>query len=240
METPERGITRRSLLGTAAAGGAALAFGTGTAASGAPAATTGDGPWIEATFSDLQRLMQTRQLSSLELTNAYLERIDELDPVLHSVIETNPLALVIAAFRDLERRVGRVRGPLHGIPILIKDNIASLDLMQATAGSLALVGSRPPADAPLVSRLRAAGAMILGKANLSEWANFRGGRHGIPSTAGAPAAASRATRTSSTSTRAARPRARPSRLRRTCAPERWAPRPTGRSSARPATTSSSG
>ena len=181
METPERGITRRSLLGTAAAGGAALAFGTGTAASGAPAATTGDGPWIEATFTDLQRLMQTRQLSSLELTNAYLERIDELDPVLHSVIETNPLALVIAAFRDLERRFGRVRGPLHGIPILIKDNIASLDLMQATAGSLALVGSRPPGDAPLVSRLRAAGAIILGKANLSEWANFRGGRpDGIP------------------------------------------------------------
>lgn len=176
METRERGITRRSLLGTAAAGGTALALGTGPAAWGASGPATADGPWIEASIADLQRLMATRQLTSGELTHAYLRRIEDLDPVLHSVIETNPLALFTAAFRDLERRLGRARGPLHGIPILLKDNIASVDLMQTTAGSLALVGSRPPGDAPLVARLRQAGAVILGKANLSEWANFRGGR----------------------------------------------------------------
>lgn len=176
METRERGITRRSLLGTAAAGGTALALGTGPAAWGTSGPAIEDGPWIEASIADLQRLMATRELTSGELTQAYLRRIGDVDQVLHSVIETNPLALFTAAFRDLERRFGRVRGPLHGIPILLKDNIASVDLMQTTAGSLALVGSRPPGDAPLVARLRQAGAVILGKANLSEWANFRGGR----------------------------------------------------------------
>jgi amidase len=118
--------------------------------------------------------MASRRLTSAGLTDAYLRRIERLDPLLHAVIETNPDALDIAARRDRERLAGRVRGPLHGIPILVKDNIATNDAMQTTAGSLALVGSHVPRDARIVGRLRAAGAVILGKTNLSEWANFRG------------------------------------------------------------------
>ena len=113
-------------------------------------------------------------LSSVELTEAYLRRIERLDPLLHAVIETNPAALDIAARRDAERRAGGARGPLHGIPVLLKDNIATNDAMETTAGSLALLGSRVPRDATIVTRLRAAGAVVLGKVNLSEWANFRG------------------------------------------------------------------
>ncbi len=90
------------------------------------------------------------------------------------MIETNPDALAIARKLDTERRSGRVRGPLHGIPVLVKDNVATKDSMQTTAGSLALVNSVVPSDSPMADRLRAAGAIILGKANLSEWANFRG------------------------------------------------------------------
>src|SRR5256712_12807253 len=97
-----------------------------------------------------------------------------LNPRLAAVIEPTPDASAIAARLDRERRDGDVRGPLHGIPILVKDNIATADSMQTTAGSLALVGSRVPADAEIAARLRAAGAVILGKANLSVWANFRG------------------------------------------------------------------
>ncbi len=118
--------------------------------------------------------MASGRLGSLELTDAYLARIARLDPLLHAVIETNPDARDIAGRRDAERRAGWIRGPLHGIPILIKDNIATNDGMETTAGSRALVGSRVPRDARLVRRLRGAGAVILGKANLSEWANFRG------------------------------------------------------------------
>ena len=118
--------------------------------------------------------MASGRLSALDLTDAYLQRIDRLDPLLHAVIETNPAARDIATRLDAERRAGRIRGPLHGIPVLVKDNIATSDRMQTTAGSRALVGSRVPRDARLVRRLRAAGALILGKANLSEWANFRG------------------------------------------------------------------
>src|SRR5207237_6883014 len=90
------------------------------------------------------------------------------------VIETNPNAIAIATSLDHERKAGHVRGPLHGIPILVKDNIATLDNMQTTAGSLALYNSRVPTDAVIIQRLRAAGAVILGKTNLGEWANFRG------------------------------------------------------------------
>ena len=113
------------------------------------------------------------------MTAAYLARIDAVDragPLLNSVIETNPDALAIADARDAERRAGTVRGPLHGIPVLIKDNIDSADQMQTTAGSFALVGAKAPRDAYLVSRLREAGALILGKTNLSEWANIRSSR----------------------------------------------------------------
>jgi amidase len=109
----------------------------------------------------------------------YLERIERLDrrgPALRSVIETNPDALAIADALDRERKSGRVRGPLHGVPVLVKDNIDTADRMETTAGSLALIGARPARDAFVVERLRAAGAVIIGKTNLSEWANFRSTR----------------------------------------------------------------
>lgn len=139
---------------------------------------------MEADLRTLQRMLRSRQLSSVELTQGYLDRIARLNPVLGAVIETNPDALAIAARRDRERRSGHHRGPLHGIPILVKDNIATKDRMQTTAGSLALLGSVVPADAPLVAQLRKAGAIILGKANLSEWANFRGGSADFPPISG--------------------------------------------------------
>lgn len=130
----------------------------------------------EATIADLQKRMETGQDTARSLAEKYLARIDAIDrqgPALDSVIEVNPDALAIADALDAERKAKGPRGPLHGIPILIKDNIATADHMMTTAGSLALEGATPPADAFLVSRLRAAGAVILGKANLSEWANFR-------------------------------------------------------------------
>jgi amidase len=135
--------------------------------------------YAEATIEDLQARMAADRLTARELTAAYLERIARIDqagPRLRAVIEVNPDALRQAEERDAERRAGRVRGPLHGIPILLKDNIATADRMETTAGSLALVGLKPSRDAPLVARLRAAGAVVLGKTNLSEWANFRGQR----------------------------------------------------------------
>jgi amidase len=131
-------------------------------------------PWFEASILELGALMASGGLSAHDLTAAYLARIDRLDPVLHAVIEINPEALAVASRLDRERRAGRVRGLLHGIPVLVKDNVATNDRMVTTAGSLALLGSRVPRDARIVGRLRAAGAVILGKANLSEWANFRG------------------------------------------------------------------
>jgi len=133
-----------------------------------------DAPWFEATIASLQRQMARGRLSSRELTRAYLGRARAVDPLLHSIIETNPDAMAIAARRDAERRAGHVRGPLHGIPVLLKDNIATDDRMETTAGSLALVGSRVPRDAVVTRKLREAGAVVIGKANLSEWANFRG------------------------------------------------------------------
>jgi amidase len=173
-----RGLTRRQFLGATAAGGAALlAGGAGplaTAALAKKAVIDEDAPWFEATIPELQALMAGRQLTSRELTTAYLNRIGDLNPSMGAIIETNPQAIGIAAQRDAERRRGRVRGPLHGIPIVLKDNIATADRMETTAGSYALEGSKVPADAPLVAGLRRAGAVILGKANLSEWANFRG------------------------------------------------------------------
>ena len=173
----DRRLSRRAFLGASAAGGAALLLGGSSApALAKPKKTSPDenAPWFEATIPQLQALMASRELSSLELTKAYLHRIKELNPLLGAVIETNPQAIGIAAQRDAERRRHRVRGPLHGIPVLVKDNIATDDRMETTAGSLALRGSRVPADAALVASLRRAGAVILGKANLSEWANFRG------------------------------------------------------------------
>ncbi len=131
---------------------------------------------VEAGIFDLQAAMVAGRLTSSALVQAYLARIRAIDragPRLNSIIELNPDAPAIAAALDEERRTKGSRGLLHGIPILIKDNIATADRMQTTAGSLALVGSKPPRDAFVVERLRAAGAVILGKTNLSEWANMR-------------------------------------------------------------------
>ena len=130
----------------------------------------------EASLADLQQRMRSGELTSRALTEAYLERIENIDrrgPSLRSVLETNPDALRIAEALDLERREKGPRGPLHGIPILVKDNLDTADKMATTAGSLALVGSKPAKDSFVVARLRDAGAVILGKSNLSEWANIR-------------------------------------------------------------------
>ncbi|MBP8295761.1 MAG: amidase [Burkholderiales bacterium] len=134
---------------------------------------------VEAGVVELQAAMQAGTLSARALVKAYLARIRAVDragPRLNAIIELNPDALAIAAELDRERKATGPRGPLHGIPILIKDNIATADKMQTTAGSLALLGVKPPRDAFVASRLRAAGAIILGKTNLSEWANFRSTR----------------------------------------------------------------
>jgi amidase len=130
----------------------------------------------EATIADLQQRMQSGSETSRSLVEKYLARIEAIDrrgPALRSVLETNPDALAIADQLDAERNSRGPRGPLHGIPILLKDNIATADKMMTTAGSLALAGTKPPKDAFIVERLRAAGAVILGKTNLSEWANAR-------------------------------------------------------------------
>ena len=131
----------------------------------------------EWTISDLQEKMGSGELTARRLAELYTERISEIDkdgPYINSVIELNPDALEIADTLDAERQAGKVRGALHGIPILIKDNIDTADRMQTTAGSLALEGHIAAKDAFIVKQLRKAGALILGKTNLSEWANFRG------------------------------------------------------------------
>ncbi len=130
----------------------------------------------EATIAELQTWMTEGQLTAHALVDMYLRRIDALDrsgPTLRAVIEVNPDARDLADALDGERASAGPRGPLHGIPILIKDNMDTADNMMTTAGSLALIGARPPQDAFVVQRLREAGAVILGKTNLSEWSNFR-------------------------------------------------------------------
>ena len=130
----------------------------------------------EVSVAALQGEMQAGRLTSKAITEHYLQRIADLDrrgPSLHSIIETNPDAVSLADELDRERQQKGPRGPLHGVPVILKDNIDTADRMTTTAGSLALEGSRPARDAFVVERLRAAGAIILGKTNLSEWANFR-------------------------------------------------------------------
>ena len=177
--TRNKTISRRDFIGVSAVGGAGLIGHNwlshlSAAHAATNAATSGNASWVEATIPQLQAMMASGQITSRELTKGYLQRIDNLNPLLHAVIETNPQAVSIAVGLDNERRAGYVRGPLHGIPVIVKDNIATDDTMQTTAGSLALLNNHVPADAPLVAQLRAAGAIILGKANLSEWANWRG------------------------------------------------------------------
>ncbi len=130
----------------------------------------------EVTIGELQQKMESGQTTAVALTKMYLSRIAAIDkagPTLNSVIEINKDAVTIAAAMDTERKAGKLRGPLHGIPILIKDNIDTGDGMMTTAGALAMKGNFASADAFIITQLRAAGAVLLGKTNLSEWANFR-------------------------------------------------------------------
>ncbi|MGZ3457915.1 MAG: amidase family protein, partial [Archangium sp.] len=177
-----QGLSRRTFLGGAAAASTLVALDvhaqpSPSNAGQAPAPRGAPFELEEATLSELQSAMESGKHTAHGLAERYLARIQELDrkgdSPLNSVIELNPDALAIAAALDEERKAKGPRGPLHGIPVLIKDNIATADKMQTTAGSLALVGAVPSRDAFVVERLRAAGAVILGKTNLSEWANFR-------------------------------------------------------------------
>lgn len=167
-------LSRRSFLGSTAALGALAT----RPAVGRPrgAQTREELDVREKSLAELQSMMDDGAASSELLVSAYLERIDLLDRGtrgLRSVLETNPEAMDVARELDLERAAGGARGPLHGIPILLKDNIDTADRMTTTAGSLALEGSIAPQDSTVAARLREAGAVLLGKANLSEWANFR-------------------------------------------------------------------
>ena len=133
----------------------------------------GSGDIVEVSIAELQNMMAAHRTTSRDITRNYLKRIRKLDPSLRSVIESNPDAESIAASLDDERQAGHVRGPLHGIPILLKDNIDTADKTHTGAGSFALLGTQPNQDATVARLLRGAGAVLLGKANLSEWANFR-------------------------------------------------------------------
>lgn len=179
-------MDRRTLLklGALAAGGATLNASCATESAAPPAdGAAGSGPepfeLDEVTLAELAAGQAEGRWTARELAELYLGRIDAVDrhgPALSAVIQVDPDAPAAAASLDDERRAGRVRGPLHGIPILLKDNVDTVAPLETTAGSLALAGGVAPADAFLVGRLRAAGAVILGKANLSEWANFRSER----------------------------------------------------------------
>ncbi|QXD25905.1 amidase [Opitutia bacterium ISCC 51] len=141
-----------------------------------PTASYNEFPLLEASIQELQSKMELGELSSQQITELYLDRILAIDkdgPKLNSVIEINPDALEIAAAMDEERAAGMVRGPMHGIPVMIKDNIDTADQMMTTAGATALIGNYAKEDAFLVKKLRESGAVLLGKTNLSEWANFR-------------------------------------------------------------------
>ena len=169
-----------ALTSTAAAAGAIASMaGVAAAASprGAPHVIRHTGFDVEErSVAEWQAALSRGELTSRQLVERYLQRIESLDatgPQLRAVLETNPDALDIATALDAERRAGKLRGPLHGIPVLVKDNIDTADRMHTTAGSEALAADRPSRDAFIVERLRAAGAIVLGKTNLSEWANFR-------------------------------------------------------------------
>lgn len=128
---------------------------------------------IDVTTEDLRHGLDSGLFTSQDLVRTYIARIMQVNATLHVVTETNPDALSIAKKLDSERKAGSTRGPLHGIPILIKNNIATMDKMNNTAGSFALLGAKVPRDSTIAAKLRKAGAIILGKTNLSQWANFR-------------------------------------------------------------------
>ncbi len=178
---------RRAFVAQSLAAGAALLVpGDATGAGATPPGATHVSPQtpqpdalFEKSIAELAAAMQGGSLTSRALTARYLARIETMDkrgPAVNAIIEINPDALAIADQRDAERKAGKSRGPLHGIPIVIKDNIDTADRMRTTAGSLALASSTPPRDAFIAERLRAAGAVLLGKTNLSEWANYRSTR----------------------------------------------------------------
>ena len=179
-------MNRRAFLKTTAAGGAGLTanLACSPSASEPPSGAGGQGEippfeFDEITADDLQGMMESGEHTARSITEAYLGRLEALDrqgPELRSMIEINPDALAIADELDAERQANGARGPLHGIPVALKDNLDTHDRMTTTAGSLALEGSIPPRDSFVVERLRAAGAIILGKLNMSEWAYFRGER----------------------------------------------------------------
>jgi amidase len=169
-------MNRREFLETL--GVASVAVGGG-ALNAAAATGAADFDAIEKSIAELSAAQAQGSLSAESLTRSYLARIERYDrrgPKLGAVLAVNPQAVSAARELDAERRAGRLRGPLHGIPLLIKDNIETLDPMPTTAGSLALATARHGVDAPMAARLRAAGVVVLGKANLSEWANFRSSR----------------------------------------------------------------
>ena len=171
-------FSRRGFVGAAAAIAASVAIPSRVAEAQPPDRPPRIAPVAidEKSIAELSAGMKSGEYTAHSLTTQYLDRIASLDrqgPSLRHVLETNPDALAIANTLDAERRAGRIRGPLHGIPVLVKDNIDTADRMTTTAGSLALEGTIATRDAHIVERLRAAGAIILGKANLSEWANFR-------------------------------------------------------------------
>src|SRR5205809_4097401 len=171
------GISRRDVLKLSALAGATASLTPlATSPLAAIAAATAPSDFSEMTITQFQALMGSGQMRSTDLVNFYLRRIQALDqggPLVNSVIEINPDAQAIAQQLDTERQAGHVRGPLYGVPVLLKDNVDTHDRMQSAAGSLALVGTPPAQDATVAANLRAAGAVILGKTTLSEWANFR-------------------------------------------------------------------
>ena len=167
-------FNRRDFFQASAAGLTALAVFKNSAIAAVTETTQTNMQIEEITVSQLQEAMRSGKTTSAEITRIYLERIRAINPKLNSVIEVNPDALAVAEQMDRERKSGKTRGALHGIPILIKDNIDTADKMHTTAGSLALLNApTPKKDAFLVQQLRKSGAVILGKTNLSEWANFR-------------------------------------------------------------------
>src|SRR5437879_8595725 len=172
-------LDRREFLQTTALGGLAAAVGAAPLRAATPASQRPRIPPFEldeVTIDQLQDGLRRDAYTATRAADRRLSRLranDRPGPARRAVIETTPDAVAIAGQLDAERKAGRVRGPLHGIPVVIKDNIATADRMQTTAGSLALVGAKAPRDAAVARRLREAGAVIVGKTNLSEWANFR-------------------------------------------------------------------
>ncbi len=179
LAADRRSFLKASLIGSAAATLTPLYPALGAAreiASAVPASDVKPFELDEITISGLQEGMKSGKFTARSLVERYSARIEQIDkhgPAINSVLELNPDALSIAGSLDQERKVKGPRGPLHGIPVLVKDNIDTADKMMTTAGSLALVGSKPPQDSFVAEKLRSAGAVIMGKTNLSEWANIR-------------------------------------------------------------------